>query len=263
MDSRSEALKCENCGQPVLSSDIECWHCGAALAKLVPDTPSLEEHLDEEEERTSEPPLQILFYAAMTVMTALALLFVIRSLGRQPRLAAGLGLDDKPAAALVAPDGSFSIEIPAEMVWYFPQARRGRSAAARHMASDPQFEAALQPLLGLASDTEIILVGQVDSTILSVAQSGRLSQLTVENVVSSLPSEDFSDSIVLSTRKGESTLGPAAIITVEQEDPPLVCRQHFMPDSGGAYLAATCTEPGKFEQHSAAFDTILASFSAR
>lgn len=265
MKGEAATRTCENCSQPVLQTDTRCWHCGTKLKQLEPETGFDGEQPHAEEEAAGEgPSLQILFYAAMTAVTALALLLVIRSLGQQPRLSARFVLDDDSVMELTAPDGSFSIDVPPGLVWYFPQSKRGQGTAAAQMVNDPLFEAALQPLLDLASDEQMLLLAQAESGFLAVARSEQLGQLTVENVVGSLANEPFPGGAVLSTSAGSNRAGSQlAMITLEQEDPPLRCRQYFLPNSAGAYLAAICAGPGQFEQQSAEFETILNSLAIR
>lgn len=273
MKEQATTRKCENCGQPVLQSDVTCWHCGLQLPppEAEPIFPAEEmEDLDDEQGGSDGSYFQILFYAVLTAVIALALLLLIRSLGKQPRLAAGFELDDTPAMELFAPDGSFSIEVPPELVWYFPQAKRGQGEEAAQMAGNPQFEAALQPLYGLASDGQLLLLAQAESGILVVGRSGQLGQLTVEEVVGSLASEHFPEGAVLVTKKGNNRAGSKlAIATLEQEDPPRVCRQVFLPDAGsanlakGAYLAAICADPDQFNEQSTIIDAILTSLTIR
>lgn len=264
MSGETESLRCENCGQAVLASDLECWHCGATISHLKSVSFTLDEDQEGEESTAGGPVLQILFYALMTTIIALALVFVIHSLGQHPRLAAGIEADEESKIELISPDGSFRLDLPVGSTWYFPREKRGQGKDAVQMAGDTRFASALQPLFGLGSDGELLLTATIDSAILAVARSERLGQLTADNVVGSLGSEEYTQSSVLATEKGVSSAGRAtAVITAEQEDPPLICRQHFLPDAGGAYLAAVCSEPEQFERHVTEFDAILSSLNVR
>lgn len=263
MNSQATTRRCENCGQPVLQSDIECWHCGVKLKHPEPE-PISEVEESQEEVGAGVPSLQVLFYAVMTASIALALLFVVRSLGQRPRLIAGFETDGAMAVELIAPDGSFSIEAPSQLIWYFPQAKRGQGDAAAQMVNDPQFRAALQPWHDLAPDVQILLLAQAESAILTVARSEQLGQLAVSNVVSSLANEPFPSGAVLATTKGNNRAGSTvAVITLEQEDPPMLCRQQFLPAPEGAYLAAICSDPERFDDQSIVFDAILNSLTIR
>ncbi len=266
MNGQASTRICDNCGQPVLRSDVACWHCGARLALLAAEAPaeSAEPQIEEEGEESHGTPRQIIFYAIMTAVTALALLFVIRSLGRQPRLGANMDLGEVVAIELAAPDGSFTIEVPEDIIWYFPQVGHGRNEAAAQLAGEGQFEQALQPLLSLTEDSQRLLIGQMENGILSIVRSQRLGGLAVDNVVASLGNESFPGSSVLSTRKSRNRQGSAlASLTIEQLDPPQICRQHLLPDKQGAYLSAICTDPASFDQQSAEFEAILNSLTIR
>ncbi len=264
MSGESEPLRCENCGQIVLASDFECWHCGSSLSNQQAIPPLTKEGQEREESGIDGPALQILFYASMTTVIAVALVLVIRSLGQQPRLAAAVSIEDEPMVELIAPDGSYRIDLPVDSAWYFPQAERSQGAHASQMVGEPEFTSALQPLYGFGSDLDILLTARMNLAVLAIARSNRLGQLTAERVVGSLGDEKFTGSTVLGTESGLSSAGTAvAVITAEQEDPPMICQQHFVPDSDGAYLVAICTSPEQFEEQSADFDAILSSFSIR
>jgi hypothetical protein len=267
MKDQGTTRRCENCGQPVLQSDVTCWHCGVKLLRqaVEPTFPARETGVQDQEQKGPEvPPMQILFYALLTAFIAFALLFVLRSLGKQPRLAANFAIEDTPAMELFAPDGSFSIEVPPEIVWYFPRAQKEQGAQAAQMANNPQFEAALQPLYGLASDGQLLLLAQAEAGTLTVARSERLGQLTVEEVVRSLPDESFAEGAILVTNNGNNREGSnLALVTLERDNPPQLCRQVFLPDSDGAYLAAICAERDQFNEQSAVIDAILTSLTIR
>ena len=95
---------------------------------------------------------------------------------------------------------------------------------------DPQFEAALQPLFGLTSDGQLLLLAQAESGTLTVAQSKQLGQLSVEEVVGSLPEEPFPEGTVLVTKKETNRAGSdVAWITLEQDDPPNYAVRSFSP----------------------------------
>lgn len=267
MKDQAKTQKCGNCGQPVLQSDVTCWHCGAKLTLQ-----EIEPHFTAESIEapvggpagSGVPPLQILFYALMTTCISLALLLVIRSLGQQPRLAASFAPEGTPVVELLSPARSFSIEVPPGLVWYFPQDKQGQGDAAEQMAMDPQFEAALQPLFGLTSDGQILLLAQTESGTLTVAQSKQLGQLSVEEVVGSLPEEPFPEGTVLVTKKETNRAGSdVAWITLEQDDPPQLCRQVFLPGSDDAYLAAICAGRDQFNDQSTLIDAILNSLTLR
>lgn len=267
MKDQGKTRRCENCGQPVLQSDVTCWHCGVKLPLLVAEPTFLAGEAgfqDQEKEGLEAPPMQIIFYALLTAFIAFALLFVLRSLGKQPRLAANFAIEDTPAMELFAPDGSFSIEVPPELVWYFPQAQKGQGPQAAQMADNHQFEAALEPLYGLASDGRLLLLAQAEAGTLTVAWSERLGQLTVEEVVRSLPVEPFAEGAVLVTKNGNNREGSSlALVTLERDNPPQLCRQVFLPDSDGAYLAAICADRDQFNEQSAVIDAILTSLTIR
>jgi hypothetical protein len=266
MMDQGTTRRCENCGQPVLQSDITCWHCGVKLPLQVaePTVSDGETGAEDQEERAETPPMQIIFYALLTTIIAFALLFVLRSLGRQPRLAASFAIEDTQAMELFDPDGSFSIEVPPEMVWYFPQAQKGQGPQAAQMENNPQFQAALQPLYDLASDGQLLLLGQTEAGTLTVARSERLAQLTVEEVIRSLPTEPFADGAILVTIDGNNRTGSSlALITLERDNPPQLCRQIFLPGSKDAYLAAICAHRDQFNEQSAVIDATLTSLTIR
>ncbi len=264
MKGESATRVCENCGQPVLQSDTACWHCDARLAPAEPTAVAAAEQSDEAEGSEGAPPVQILFYVVATAVIALALLLVIRSLGQQPRLSTSFETDEVRAVELSDPEGSFTLQIPDEFIWYFPQVDRGKNGTAAQMAEDPQFGSAAQPLLELAPDSEFLLLAQGDSAVLTITRSERLGRLTVDNVVRSMNGETFPGSTILTAEKrGGSAGSNLAAITLEQSDPSMICRQHFLPEPGGATLASICSNPEQFERQAVLFETILNSLTVR
>lgn len=264
MNGESATRVCENCGQPVLQNDTVCWHCDAKLTPAEPAAATAVERSDEENGGGGAPPVQILFYAAATAVIALALLLVIRSLGQQPRLSVSFEAGEMRAVELSDPGGAFTILLPDEFIWYFPQAKRGKDETAAQMANDPRFESASQPLLDLAPDSEFLLIAQGNSTALTIMRSERLGGLTLENVVGSMNSEVFPGSTVLAASKSSNNEGAElAAITLEQADPSQSCRQHFLPETDAAYLASICSPPDQFERQAAVFEAILSSLTIR
>jgi hypothetical protein len=220
---------------------------------------------DDTEEPDRTVFLQSLYFAAMTLLTALAFLFVVRALGQQPQLTTGFGSEETTAFTLRAPDGSFGIDLPAEVLWYFPGADHGSSRGAAAMVGDPRFTAALQPLLTRAPDVELLLLAQTESAILAMARSERLGGISVADVRAYAATVGFTGSVVSSTNQGRSAGGTAtALLTVEQDtSPPLICRQQVQPSETHLYWATVCAPDFSFDQQSAIFDAILSSVAIR
>ncbi len=261
MNNQATTRLCKNCGQPVLATDAVCWHCNAKLSLPEPELANI---AGESAQADDSPFLfQIFFYAALMIITAVALLLVTRSLGSQPRLINNPAAEGTPLVTLSAADGSFSIELPADWIWYFPQTDRGHGDGSAALAEDPRFQSALMPLGELAPDMQPVLLAQSESAILSVAKSERLGRFTVDNIVSSISSEAFPNSRVLESGAASTRLGlETAAITLEQRRPPLVCRQYFLRDPEIVYLASICGGLKQFEQNKlAAFEPILASLA--
>lgn len=264
MNKDMSGMSCPDCGQAVLPGDSICWHCGAQLAAAaggIPDEGSAESGKRSTADRLRG--LQTLYYALMTAAVVIGLLLVIRSLGRQPRLSATFALSDTEALKLNAPDGSFSIDLPSDLLWVFPYAE-GMQQEVRRMVGDPRFAAALRPLLGRAPDHEMLLLAQAESGVLALARSERLAGISVSDIVTYANNETFSGSRVLSARRGTTGAGaPIAILTVELTNPAATCRQHIMPTTEYAYLAGMCTNPGDFEEQAPTFNATLDSLTIR
>jgi hypothetical protein len=197
----------------------------------------------------------------MTALTLTALLLVIHSLGQQPRLTANFEDGDAPTLNLRGSDGSFSIDVPPDLIWYLPNVRSGRHEEARQMLEDPRFFAALQPVAQRAPDIELLLLARAESGILTVARSDRLGGISVQDFL--LYAAANSENII-STSSGKGQGGEEiALLTVEQPDANLICRQYIIPKPDRTYLAAVCSEPQTFDEQAATFGAILDSLIVR
>lgn len=262
MNAEAAARTCDNCGQPVLISDRTCWHCGARLA------PRDRQPADPQtgEETAGEVPLmQTLFYAVLLGATVLALLLVIRSLGRQPRLSGDFDAGMIPKVTLFGGGGAYSIDVPAEWeAWYFPQENRGQGVNAAALAADERFAQGLQPLLDLSADGELLLLAQSDADYLGIARSERLGQLAIEDVLAAVNGDTFAASPVSAAAASRTGQGAAAAaLTLDQRSPAQRCRQYFLPFAEGAYLAAVCTSPQRFTAQADLYEAILQSLTVR
>ncbi|MFN2137449.1 MAG: zinc ribbon domain-containing protein [Candidatus Promineifilaceae bacterium] len=263
MDAENVTESCPNCGQSVLRSDRTCWHCGAKLAFSLPEQPASGAGADDSAAADRAALLRIFYFAAMTVFAAAGFLLAVHALGQQPRLATSFALDETTAFTLRAPDGSFSVDLPAGLVWYFPQARYGPNRSASIMAGDARFPAALQPLLSRAPDAELLLLAEAETGILAVARSERLAGISVEDVLAFATDGDFTSGSVESAERGRNFAGnEIAMMLVEQDiSPPLMCRQQIQPAENFLYMAALCAPAFDYEREAATFEAILGSLS--
>ena len=98
------ADRCPNCDQPVLATDITCWHCGYQLPKrtnarpaAAPVSVSPSGQLGTPGEVTAKPTeydwRALAIYGLLTVAIVVGLGLVMRSLNRQPILVRSAGID--------------------------------------------------------------------------------------------------------------------------------------------------------------------------
>lgn len=255
---------CDTCNQPVLRTDVTCWHCGAKLAPLPPG--SAEEPGSRPSSAATAKPRapHALLYAGLTAAVALALLLVTAALGRRPLLLQGVTGGAGDWVALRAADGGYQINLPAD--WSWQQARDATSEAellARREA-EPRLQVGLAPLAGLLEQEALLLLAADETAFLLLARSPDLAQLAIPDFVAAVQADSFSGSSVRTATATANDAGqPAALLDVGQESPALRCRQLVLPGQRWGYLAAACAPEGQSGAYADTFATMLDSLQTR
>jgi hypothetical protein len=79
--------RCENCGQTIMATDSQCWHCGKALSPNKPNAvrrPQLTTAVPDDTQPPPPPIQTILLYVGLTAVTLLILIATTRAIGKAP-----------------------------------------------------------------------------------------------------------------------------------------------------------------------------------
>lgn len=262
---------CDNCGQPVLATDTICWHCGQALAAEGAETtesPPPQEAADAKEEKdtavTLSPTLR-LAYGILTVLIFIAMLLVMRSLGKyplvvvNPEMRAGVEWD-----TVEGEDGRYTLNLPQSWQRWRPGDPRFQAV----LNDDPRYQTALFPLAAIAEDTEYLLLVPTNHHsaaeapgFLAVARSERLRQVPLPQVI-----ELVQQSPAITIRQAEIGPGLTGRDQVQLEldfargGDAWRCRQRVAPVAETAFLIGACAMPTDFIRYEERFADVLLSF---
>ncbi|UCC52302.1 MAG: hypothetical protein JSV68_24905 [Anaerolineaceae bacterium] len=261
------ARTCDNCSRPVFDTDTVCWHCGWKLsspeesaAETIPAAETLIEETVPAEPKPIEWPLA-LFYGVLTTIVLLALLLLMRSLGRSPTIAFKSDAIPGEWVSLNDPQKLFSVDVPADWSWYFQKGQQTQPSLKHLIEDDARIPTAVAPLGDIVSDLEYLLFSKNESDFLVVARSERLNRLTAQQAVVSLQEEPFENTIVNEARLIRNTAGEdTAVFALEHMEPPLFCVQSLTPNTTETYLVAACTSPENHALHSHELNVVLNSF---
>jgi len=262
------ALTCENCNQPLFDTDKICWHCGWKQSPLVkPEvepqqsvTEPLSEKDQESEIEPVAPPL-IFLYGGLTVVTIIALLLIMRTLGRSPIVILKSSAIVGDWVSLQDPRMRFAIDIPVHWDWQFQEGKQSQPEFADLLANDFRIPAAVSPLGKFVSDIDYLLLATNESSIIVIARSDRLNRLSPQQAVASLQQEQFDHISVSEARLIQNAVEEdVADFSIIHTDPPLYCRQYFVPGPLETYIVAACSSPEGYDLHQDEFNKTLLSF---
>lgn len=262
--------RCENCGQTVMATDSQCWHCGRKLPNRVikperrarPETAVATDTLPLPAFRT------ILMYAGLTAVALLILIATTRAIGQAPLFAVN---SNNQLAAGWQPftdrQQQYTLNLP--QTWQVVDLTQ--DANTPELRSSPPLQALESTFTALVGDAELLFLGAEDTAVFPtgspafvlVAHSHRLQQLTPEQLVAyaqqQLP-ENVTIANVQLPDKDAATPITALLYNIEQDEQVWRCLEHFVPGHHGLYLVNTCTSFGQFPVHQSDFETILHSF---
>lgn len=255
---------CDNCGQPVLRTDVTCWHCGAKLAPAAPSSSAAADARPSASTTDTPRAPHALLYAGLTTAVALALLLVTATLGRRPLLLQGVTGGAGDWVALRAMDGSYQINVPAGWSWQQAQDQASGAELLVRQEGEPRLQVALAPLSGLLEQEELLLLATDEAAFLLLARSPNLAQLAIPDFVAAVQTESFNSSTVhTATATTNDRSQPAALLDVSQVTPALHCRQLVLPGERWGYLAAACAPEEQSGAYAERFATMLGSLQAR
>ncbi|RMG93908.1 MAG: zinc ribbon domain-containing protein [Chloroflexi bacterium] len=257
--------RCENCGQPVLASDVVCWHCGYKLSPHK-ELAAGEETAVSVADRSLLEDLSLgvlAGYAGLTLLVMVLFLLVIHNLGQKPLVTVSADVPLRPGwVPVVDTDQSFSVYLPRQWKWLDRTAPEWTEEGRELMAGVG--ETAVLPWQPLAPDlTPLLLARSEDDNNAFVLVVGS-SQLRIapETAVSRLrqflpPDTIRSDAITENINKL-----PQAILFLElpPDAPVLTCQQLYIPAQNNTYILAACAPTERYPRVRQTFQQILASF---
>ena len=275
--------KCDNCGQPALDSDKVCWHCGRPLAGRdieEPDKVSVNQGWQQTQSLGA-----VSGYVAVAVIVILAAVLVTRSLGQQPKVSANVG-ERAPEGweTIMDFDGRFTFYLPQEWRWFEQERREERSdpplselleAGQFFMAGTNPFGAetddleidflavALPETAGFedeAADMQSLITAEA---FMLVARSGRLNNLTYEEMAQFLRNSDYR---ILQAEQVEEidrsylTIAVEAPVEAAGDFEFLRCNQQFFLGREESMLVTVCAKDTAYTIYQRTLNEILTSF---
>lgn len=265
--------KCEHCGQTVMATDSQCWHCGRLLRPGKPGTPTKQPQLATAVPETN-PPMPslatILLYVGLTAVSLLILVATTRAIGQAPLFLFGSNtITPRDWRPITDRRLLFTLNVPE--TWQSIDLERASEAPA--LKSSPPISAVTDTFASLVADTELILLAAEDTAVFPtgspvfvlIAQSQRLQQLSADEIISyahqQLPLNiTIVEENTLPNPKNLQTQKGVLLIEIQQGERVWSCLEHFVPASHSTYLVVTCTSFAKFPAHLNDFEAILRSF---
>jgi hypothetical protein len=263
--------RCEHCGQTVLATDSQCWHCGKALTPGKPTAakrPSLATAPLDDTQPPPPPFRTILLYVSLTAVTFFMLIATTRSIGQAPLLL--VHADSAPPAGwqpITDSQLQFTLNLPE--TWQTFELNRAPEAPG--LRSSPPLQALSSLFDALVADTELLLLGTEDTAVFPsgtpvfvlVAQSQRLQRLKPDEIIPYLQQQLPENVTLAETARpadpAEANRG-SLLFNIEQDEQVWRCLEQVVPGSGSIYLVVTCTSFTQFPRHQSDFDAILGSF---
>jgi hypothetical protein len=261
-------VRCENCGQLALDTDVKCWHCGEPL----PGREQQESEKVQAKERWGQTasPSTLGIYLASTIFVIVAALLVMRSIGREPLVQVRLGTRPPPGWQVITQVNKlFTIDRPGEWRWFDGAVPEQALEILSHTESSDVFLTGLEPWYGEVDDMSVLFLalgpeepGDLLTPFIVVGRSDVLSRLSYDGALQFLGGSDY---VVRETKLVDDfdKSHVSAIVEIPMnagELETLRCRQHFVRGREDAVVVAACAPAGRFTSHNVLFDSALASF---
>ncbi|VAW31260.1 hypothetical protein MNBD_CHLOROFLEXI01-3930 [hydrothermal vent metagenome] len=264
--------RCEHCGQTVMVTDNQCWHCGQSLPKrkAAPVKKPLLATAVPDENTPTLPLNTLLLYAGLTAVALLILIGTTRAISQAPLFQfGGNSTADVGWKPITDSQLRFTLNLPE--AWQTVELDVDGSSSATTVQDSPAVQAVSQTLAAIVADGELLLLGAEDTAVfvdgtpvfILVAQSKRLQQLSPQEIIL-LAEAQFPQSVTIvekytSEEKFDGIKGNL-LLNIDQDGKTWRCLEQFIPDGSGMYLVATCTSSNQFATQIKDFETILRSF---
>lgn len=259
-------LKCENCGKPILETDVQCWHCGWPVpqqAKL-PHTPADEETLPPQEKAESAAPAPFsrastVAYGTLTAVLILAAVWMLTSLSRAPIVAQNPSTSSADWTAVTDPQQTFTLDLPRDWSWDWTVP--GESPP---LGQQFPLDTAAAPFGTLVDDATLLLVAESNDTAVpgffTLTHSDRLRSLTPAEAVSFVTSGELEGISVEQAEVVENLAGQPQARFILRHANGQQCAQLFTAGDDGGYVLGLCGPADRYERYRLIFGNILDSF---
>lgn len=264
--------KCEHCGQAVMATDSQCWHCGQTLPKrkAAPAKQPLLATAVPDENPPALPLTTILLYAGLTAVALLMLIITTRAISQAPLFQFG-GNSTVNVGWQPITDSQLRFTLNLPETWQTVELDIDDASSTITVRDSPAVQAVSQTLAAIVADGELLLLGAEDTAVFAdgtpvfvlVAQSKRLQQLSPKEIII-LAEAQFPQSVTIeekytSEEKIDGTKGNL-LLNIDHSGKNWSCLEQFIPDGSGMYLVATCTDFNQFPSNLKDFEIILRSF---
>ncbi len=259
-------MRCENCGQTVLTSDTVCWHCGRALSP--PDSPPKTNQPAAKKQPTIDISLSaIAIFGIMTALIILLLFLVIGALGNKPFVV--INPDRNPGWVPVTDQSlRFTYDLPPDWVWAEKNQTNPSALFETATSGDFDYSAVFTALPAHTPDSEWRMIA-VSPTLnepaqrfLLVATSATLHTLSVNDVLA-LTAAETTRTEVLETAVTDNLLAtPQAHLLLQVTTPNTTwkCQQEVVNGTAETYLLAACATQAEYPRYISELNNILRSF---
>jgi hypothetical protein len=266
-------VRCENCGQPALGTDVNCWHCGQPFP-------------GRDEEKVYKPKVKagwqhelslsaIGAYAGLTLLVIVITWFLTNSLGKQPLVQTRFGT--RPASGwelLTASDQQFTVMLPKTWEWADGSSPGDAARISRMLADDRLYRAGTYPAGTEVDDLVFLFVAQGPERVgEEIAPFFFVSKSKKLNSLSYLEALEY-------YRNGQHQVSSANMVTDYDRThlsiivrPPLndrpgggdgpselYCRQQLIQADSDSLLVAACSAHGRRNAYESIFNDMLGSF---
>jgi hypothetical protein len=263
--------RCEHCGQTVMATDKQCWHCGKVLShgnSQLPISPQAATAVPHDDTLPMPPLTTILLYAGLTAVALLILITTTRAIGQSPLFLANRNTVLQAGWQPIT-DSQLQFTLNLPETWHVFELERAPEAPS--LRSSPPLQAVERTFEALVVDTQPIFLGTEDTAefangtpvFVLIAQSQRLKQLTPEEMIGyaqqQLPENATLSAVNLPEDSVEGESG-SLLFNIEQDEALWRCLEQIGPGSQAVYIVVTCTSFAQFPRYHSDFEAILRSF---
>lgn len=260
--------QCENCGQAALETDVICWSCGHALPRQVP---ILEAVPGPEKGEYSVPLTSLAAYGGITIVIVIALLFVMRSLGRQPQFVRGAESALQPGwTAVTDSNRLFTLNLPVPWDWLDRNDSLKEADFIAEVRQSSRYQVALAPFDGMTDDRRLLLLASenlsgeqsAEPVFVVIIRSEQLSRYSSEQVAAFLRTAPGGATLsrfdLAESRNGRPR--GIYIISIPHNGQEMRCQNLFFNNISDSYLIIGCSDEKFYNDYANIIHEILVSF---